>query len=162
MYNSNMRSNKKTGAALVEVVVVASIVTLLTVAITGVINQTVVVNDLALRNTQAGYILEEGAEAVKIIRDNSWSNITGLTAGTNYYLGYSSGVWSLSATPSTVDTRFTRIIVISAVNRDGNDDIASSGTNDTGTKKVTVTVSWLSAGNTVTKTLAFYVSDILS
>ncbi len=33
MYNSNMRSNKKTGAALVEVVVVASIVTLLTVAI---------------------------------------------------------------------------------------------------------------------------------
>ncbi len=157
-----MRSNKKTGAALVEVVVVASIVTLLTVAITGVINQTVVVNDLALRNTQAGYILEEGAEAVKIIRDNSWSNITGLTAGTNYYLGYSSGVWSLSATPSTVDTRFTRIIVISAVNRDGNDDIASSGTNDTGTKKVTVTVSWLSAGNTVTKTLAFYVSDILS
>jgi predicted O-linked N-acetylglucosamine transferase (SPINDLY family) len=49
------------------------------------------------------------------------------------------------------------------VNRDANDDIASSGTLDARTKKISITVSWaVSDATTTSKTLDFYISDIFN
>ena len=113
---------------------------------------------------QASSLLEEGAEAVKTIRDNDWTTISNLTVGTTYYLSYSSvtNLWSLTTTPSTIGI-FTRTVVISAVNRDSNDDIVSSGgTLDVKTKKVTITTSFNSQSGTISKTLVFYISDIFN
>lgn len=103
---------------------------------------------------------------MKSIRDASWTNISGLTLDTNYYLTFNTGTntWSLGTTPTaTIDSIFTRAVVVSAVNRDANDDIAVSGTVDTRTKKVTVTTSWaLADATTSSKALAFYMSDIFN
>jgi hypothetical protein len=109
-------------------------------------------------------LLEEGAEAVKSIRDANWSTISGLTIGTTYYLSYntSSNAWSLTTTPSTVDS-FTRTVVFSSVNRDSNDDIAAAGTLDARTKEVTITVSWPAEdGRTLSKSLSLYIADIFN
>ena len=52
---------------------------------------------------------------------------------------------------------FTRKMTISSVKRDDTSkDISDTGTVDTGTKLVTITVG-LKSGTTVTKTLSFYI-----
>ena len=97
---------------------------------------------------------------MRIVRDNDWDNISGLTNGTNYYPTFSGGTWTLSVTPNTVGI-FTRIVTISSVNRDNaTKDIASVGTDDPNTKLFTVTVSWPEGAKTVTKNLKFYISNI--
>ena len=138
-------------------IIVISIIAAMTVA-----QKSIYVSRQALHSTQAGFLLEEGAEAVRIFRDNAWANISGLTAGTSYYPTFAGNTWSLSATSNTVGI-FTRIVTVSGVNRDNTtQDIASIGTNDPGTKLITVTVSWPEGGTTISKTLQFYITDIFS
>lgn len=156
--------NSNKGFSLVEVVVASAIISIITFAIVSAAQKGLALSQRALHQTQASYILEEGAEAVKTIRDANWTNISALTIGTTYYLSYNNttNTWSLSTTASTIDSFFTRKVQLSEVNRDANDDIASTGTVDTRTKKVDVIVSWLSSGITVSKTLSFYITDIFS
>lgn len=148
---------------MVEVLVAASIITASVLAAMTVAQKAVYVSFEAFHVNQAGFLLEEGAEAVRIVRDNAWSNISSLTAGTSYYPTFSGSSWTLSTTPNTVGS-FTRTVIISNVNRDNSteDIVSSGGTIDAGTKLVTVTVSWVEGGTTVTKTLQFYISDIFS
>jgi Tfp pilus assembly protein PilV len=154
--------SKNKGFMTIEVLIAVSIITVSILASTTVAQKSVYVSRQALHFTQANFLLEEGGEVVRIVRDNAWNNISSLTAGTNYYPTFSGGAWSLSATPNTVGI-FTRTVVFSAVNRDnGTKDISSSGSDDPKTKLVTVTVSWVEGGTTVTKTLQFYVIDIFS
>lgn len=158
--------NKNKGFTLVEILIACAIISGCIFSLMTASSKGIQTSTEALRQTQSSFILEEGAEAVKSIRDSAWSNISGLTDGATYYLSFSTdaNVWSLSTTPTPpIDSIFTRTIVFSAVYRDSNDDIASSGTLDSRTKKVTVTVSWpVSDATTSTKTLDFYISDIFS
>jgi len=147
---------------MIEVLVVISILTLSMLASMAVAQKSIFVSRQAVHMSQASFLLEEGAEAVRILRDNAWSNILGLTVGANYYPLYSGGTWTLSSTPGIVGI-FTRTVSISNVNRDNtSQDIAAAGTNDPGTKLVVVTVSWLEGSTTVNKTLSFYIFDIFS
>ncbi len=156
------KKNSSLGFMTVEVLVAVSIITVSVLAATAVAQKAISVSRQALHFSQANFLLEEGAEATRIVRDNGWSGISSLTAGTNYYPTFTGGTWTLSASSNTVGI-FTRTVVITAVNRDNSTkDIASVGTNDAGTKLVTVTVSWVEGTTTVTKTLAFYISDIFS
>lgn len=152
----------KKGFMIIEVLIAASIITVATLATMAVAQKSIYVSRQAFHETQAVFLLEEGAEAIRISRDNSWNNISALTVDTNYYPTFSSGTWTLSSTPNTVGI-FTRIVTIANVNRDdATKDISVSGTNDPKTKLVTVTLSWPEGGSTVTKTLQFYISDIFS
>ncbi len=161
---NNFYKNSNKGFSLVEVVVASAIISIITFSIVSAASKGLALSQRALHQTQASYILEEGAEAVKTIRDASWTNISALTIGTTYYLAYNNttNTWSLSTSANTIDSFFTRKVQLSEVNRDANDDIASTGTVDTRTKKVDVNVSWLSSGTTVSKTLSFYITDIFS
>lgn len=145
---------------IVEVLVAASIITVSILATMAVAQKSVYLSRQAFHTTQASFLLEEGAEAVRIIRDSGWSNISSLIVGTNYYLTFLAGN---STTPSTVGI-FTRTIVFANVNRDNNtkDIVSSGGTLDDQTKLVTVTVSWPEGGVTITKTLQFYIMNIFS
>lgn len=147
------------GFFLIEVIIASSIIAVVLILLIGSIQNTVEVSKRALERTQASYLLEEGAEATKSIRDTSWSSIAALTSGTPYYLSYNGTAWALTETPGVVD-RFTRTVVISPVSRDASDDISATGTLDSGTKLVTVTVSWSASSGTQTKALAFYISNI--
>jgi len=149
---------------MVEVLVAISIMTASILAAMLVTQKSVYVSRESFHATQAAFILEEGAEVVRILRDNAWSNISSLTANTNYYLKFSGGTWTTSsvAGDGVVDI-FTRKVSIANVNRDNSTkDIASVGTDDPNTKLVTITVSWLEAGTTITKTLKFYIINIFS
>ncbi len=151
-----------TGFMMVEVLVVVSIITISMLASMAVAQKSIFVSRQAYHVSQASFLLEEGAEAVRILRDNAWSNISGLTAGTTYYPMFSGGTWTLTTTPGTVGS-FTRSVAVASVLRDDvTGDIAATGTNDPGTRLVTVTVSWMEGGSAVTKTLSFYIFDIFS
>lgn len=143
-----------------EVLVAVSIITASILATMAVAQKSVHVSRQALHTTQAVFLLEEGAEAVRVARDGAWTNISTLAAATDYYPTFSGGAWTLSVTPNTSDI-FTRTVRVSGVNRDNTTkDISASGTNDPQTKLVVVTVSWVEGGVTITKTLPFYVADI--
>ena len=150
------------GFLTVEVLIAISIVTISILASMTVAQKSIYVSRQSLHFSQANFLLEEGAEAVRILRDNAWTNISSLTLETYYYPLFSNGTWSLSTTPNTVGI-FTRKMTISSVKRDDTSkDISDTGTVDTGTKLVTITVSWSESGTTVTKTLSFYILDIFS
>src|SRR3989338_6757909 len=147
----------------IEILIVVSIFTVAVWGAMGVTEGSVYVVRQAFHATQAGFLLEEAAEAVRILRDNAWNNISSLTNATDYYPTFSGGTWTLSATANTVGI-FTRTVTIASVSRDNvtKDIVTSGGTDDTGTKLVTVTVFWSEAGTTVTKTLKFYIINIFS
>ena len=158
------RSKLVCGFTIIEVLIACSIISIFIFALMSVASGGIKLSSLALKQTQASFILEEGVESVKSIRDSSWTNISNLTLGTEYYLTFNntSNFGTLETTSNTIDSTFTRKVVFSAVYRDANNDIASSGTLDTHAKKVTVTVSWVNSGVTSSKDLSFYLIDIFN
>lgn len=154
------RIREQAGFFLIEVVVAASVIAAVLMLLLGSIQNSVDVSARSLERTQASYLLEEGSEAVKAIRDNGWSTISALTNGTTYYLSWSGSAWSLTTTASTIG-EFTRRVTFASVSRDTNDDIVTTGgTTDSGTRAVTVTVSWTVASGTKSESISFYITDI--
>jgi Tfp pilus assembly protein PilV len=152
-----------TGFTLVEVLIACSIITMTIFALFSAAQKGVSVSNQALRQTQAITLLEEGADAVKSIRDTQWSTIANLTDGATYYLSFdnSTNVWTLTTTPAQpIDGIFKRSLVFQTATRDSNDDLALGGTPDDHTKKVSVTVTFPSSNGVISKTLDLYLSDI--
>ncbi len=147
---------------MVEILVAVSIITISILTAMAVSQKTVQVARQAFHTAQAAFLLEEGAEAVRILRDDDWANISALTNGTEYYPVFSGGTWTLSETPGTAGI-FTRMVSIASVERDNTTkDIAVSGTDDPGTKLITVSVSWQEGGVIRTKSLQFYIMNVFS
>ena len=147
---------------MVEILVAISIVVVSILAAMAVAQKSMAVSRQALYSSQAVFLLEEGAEAVRILRDNGWANISGLETSTTYYPVFSEGAWSLSATSTQVGI-FTRTVTVAAVNRNSTTgDIDAGGDDDPGTKLITITVSWPEGGQNVSRTISFYIMDIFS
>ena len=162
MKNYNLKIKNK-GFSLVEVVVASAIIVTAFLAFASVATSAVSASQKILHKTQVAYLLNEGNDAIKTLRDIGWtSNIANLTNGTNYYLSWNGTRWSLTTTANTVG-KYTRKFVFSAVNRDSTtkDIVASGGTVDAGTKLVTETVTYTEGSTTTTKTLYFYVTNLL-
>lgn len=159
MNNFKIKNNK--GFSIIEVVIVCAVISICLFALMSSAGKSIQVSNQSLRQAQATLLIEEGVESIKSIRDNNWTNISGLTNGQKYYLSFNNN-WSLSPTVSNIDGLFTREVVSSAVYRDSNDNIAESGTLDSGTVKFTVTVHWSKPNGTVSKSLSFYVSNIFN
>ena len=117
----------------------------------------------SVRNIQAYFLLEEGVDAIKILRDASWSsNIGNLISRAEYYFDYNGTTWISTSNNVYIDGIFERKFSLNNVYRDSNDDIAISGILDNGSKKATVSVSWLSRTGTTTKSAPFYLTDLFS
>ncbi len=151
------------GTFLIEVVIVVSIITLMLLATMQITALSTRISRRALAETQVAFLAEEGADVVRLVRDAGWGAFTALSTSTPYYLVHGTGGWTLTTSPTIIDSVFTRTVVFETVNRDSNDDIVTSGgTIDSGTRKITITISWNDGAETVTKTLAFYLTDIIS
>ena len=145
---------------MVEILIAVAIIVISTLAAMSVSSKSISTAQRAVHITQANFLLEEGAEAARIIRDGGWTGVSNLITSTNYYFVWSGGTWTASTTPSTIGI-FTRTTTVSPVNRDATtQDISPTGVNDPGTKLITITVSWPEGGNTVSKNLKFYLSNI--
>lgn len=168
-FYNNKNISRDDGFTLIEVLIACFIISVTTLALMSAASKGIELSSRALRQAQASMIAEEGVEAVKVIRDADWDTISSLSLNTNYYLSFNTGsnTWSLQTTPSAnpttpIDDRFTRTIVFSAVYRDSNDDIAASGTLDSGTRRAVVNTSWQSQGETISKSITFYISNIFN
>ena len=154
-------SHYNKGFGLIEIMISISIITFTLIGFLSLLNKTIEVSNRALKETQAALLLEEGAEAIKIIRATNWGTISGFTNGIDYYPTFAGGTWVMSTTPNTIDNFFTRKVAFSSVSRDASSNIVSSGgTLDSGTKLATITVSWATPSGSITKTLQLYVSNI--
>jgi len=161
------------GFTLIEVLIACSIISISMFALMETAQKGIVLSNQALKKAQVNLLLEEGAEAVKSIRDNDWdTKIKDLSLGTPYHLFFNTTtkVWVLDTStinlagsiPSyPIDGIFDRTITFSSVGRCIDDDIVEGGgTVDLGTKKVVVVVTWLSSGVINSKNLTFYLADI--
>lgn len=153
--------NFTTGFALIEVLIAVLIMSGSMLTVVSVANKSATYAKTSLHDYQATLSLEEGAEAVKAIRAANWTNISGLTNGVNYGLTWNSTNWTTVTTVVQNSLGFTRSITPYAVYRDANNDIADSGTLDAGTKRIIITVSWSDSGKPKSKSIQFYISNIL-
>jgi len=157
--------HRKRGFTVVEVLIASLIISATTFALISASQKGVALSYRALHSVQASFLAEEGAEAIKTIRDGGWSSISSIVVDTPYVLVFNTqtNTWSLSTTSSNpIDSLFTRVVILSDVYRNSSDDIAETGTLDTRTKKVTVRVTFPSSEGLVTKEIIFYISDIFT
>ncbi len=128
---------KQRGATLVEVLVA--------IALTGIMLPTLataLVTSHAGRATvrqqlKATALAHEAAEAVRVVREQGWTNISDGT----YHPAVSGSTWSLLSGAETIGN-FSRQVVISPAQRDSGGAIVQSGTPDPATKHIEITVSW--------------------
>lgn len=91
---------------------------------------------------------QEGLEAVKSIRDNSWQGVVAVADDNDHGVVKTNGLWQFSGTNNTLGA-LTRTIVISNVSRDTSGNIDAGTNYDPNTKKVIVTVSGSGISNYV-------------
>ena len=100
-------------------------------------------NRLGGNVTDATLYAAEGLEAAKSIRNQGWTTpflATSCSGGCGISTG--GGFWAWNGA-NTTKPPYTRTITVTSVERDGNGTIvASGGTDDPNTKKVTSTVTW--------------------
>lgn len=163
--NRKQKANKLSGFTIIEVIIACTIISVTILTLTQAAAKGIELSLRSLNQTEASMLLEEGAEAVKTIRDTSWDNISGLTPETDYYLTFDSGLgaWSLGMSPTPlVDSIFDRKVIISEVLRDSDGNISEVGNIDPGTKKVTINVVWIDHGVSVSKNLVLYLADVFN
>ena len=160
-----MSMKHEKGIVLAEIVVGAAIIAASFVAIIGVYSTLTKYSFQTLPRIQAAMLAEESLEAVRSMRDESYSlKVGSLSSNATYYLYWSSTASSFSATTaaSTIDSTFTRTLTFTPAYRDGSYNLASTGTADADTKLVTATVTWLQGSTTKSYVLKTYVSDIFN
>ena len=158
---NNYQLKTNLGFGLVEVVVGVS---LIFITLVGLVSTYGLFLKVALKNTakiQASYLVEEGLEAMRSIRDEDWdTNVAVLSLGVEYGFTFDGSQWTLDTTPTLIDGLFYRTLNVAEVFRDGNSDIAPTGVSDPNTKLFTVSVSWLEGSATTTKSISAYLSNI--
>lgn len=148
------------GITVVEVLVAVAVILII---VLGIITSFSLLLSRGLMNverTQAAYLAEEGVEAVKFARDVDYDALSALTLDTEYHLEFVDMVWTATTTEMYIDNEFERTFTLSAVYRDGNDDIAASGTLDTGTFLLQVDVRWWNGASTSTESMSTYITDL--
>lgn len=158
------RKNYQRGATLVEAVVAVSVFLVVVLSLSGVITFSMKAVLENATKVQAGFLAEEGLEAVRLMRDAGWTaNIAGQSSGTPFYLEFNGAAWTATETSTTIEGIFERQVVFADVYRDFSQNIVSSGgTLDPNIRKVTVEVSWLSAGATTTRALSTYLANVFN
>ncbi len=152
---------KRRGFGVVELIVVIFIIATALVSLMGLYNIFMKTREQTAKYIQATSLAQEEIEAARNIRDDSWSNISSLSVETAYHLIETGSPlkWSLSAGQEAING-FSRQVVLSKVYRDANDNIVTSGgTEDTGSRKITATVSWTKAGQSYSINLFAYLTN---
>lgn len=126
---------------VLEIVISAAIIVTAVVGISGAWQLFLKISAINAQKTQAAMLVEEAGEALNIMRDQSWSSkIATLSLNTNYYLYWNNTDYTITPVATTTKSGLIRTIVFSAVQRDGQSDITSSGTIDPDTRFVRVNI----------------------
>ena len=148
----NKLKENNQGIALVEVIIVVSIIGIALVSLMGLATYSVNVITLIKHSDQAKALARETIEAVRNFRDTTtWSTdgLGTLTTDADYHpeviIGVGSSTWSLVASAETIGI-FTRKVIFNNVSRDPTTkDIETTynlGNDDSNSRRVVVTVTW--------------------
>ena len=152
------------GFSVIEVILAAAIFMLFSTASVVVILHGFNTNRLGAEETIANQFAAEGIEAVKSIKNQAYTNLVN-SAGTGVIKVAGLEVWAFSGANNTLihnsTDNYTRVIKVESVNRDGSGNIvATGGTNDPDTKKITSTVNWnFNSARPESVVLSSYLSD---
>ena len=153
-------SNKQ-GFGLVETIVAMGIFIMLVSGGAGFVLQSLRVNRLSGNVTDATLYAAEGIEAARSIKYQGWTTpFLATTCTSSCGVSSSGGFWAWNGTNNTKPP-YTRVITVTDVSRDGSGNVvASGGTNDANTKKITSTVNWnFIAARPETITLITYLTN---
>ena len=149
------------GAGLLEVVIGAAIIAVVLLGTVAAFQAFVRSGLATTAKLQASFLAEEGVEAMRSIRDRSWSEFAGLS-GSTYHLVFSSE-WDATTTTQTIDGVFARTVAVGDVYRrvSDSDIVASTSLDakslDPNTKRVEVEVIW---GDTSTVESVTYLTNL--
>jgi prepilin-type N-terminal cleavage/methylation domain-containing protein len=178
LFNSEIRKSvgigvsfakAKRGFTLLEVVIASSIMTTGLLAILNAYSFFIRAEKSNIQRVKSIYLLGEGIEASRFLRDKGWTaNISSLSTTTSYYLYFStstgSGTWQTTTTAQLYDGIFSRTAVFGEVYRNNstnNISTTSSGsTIDKNTRKITIQVSWSDSIGSTTKSLSAYLTNL--
>ena len=109
---------------------------------------------------QANSLIRQEAEIIQSLAKDNWHSIYDLTKDSNYYATSTNNIWSFAAgeeTSTINNIPYKRYFKVYNVYRDSNGDIATSGTEDPSTQKITV---FLDYGNNyaMSSNLSFYLT----
>jgi len=150
------KTNK--GFSIIEVILAAAIFVIFSGGAVALVLHSFSSTRLAKEQLIANNYASEGIDAVKSIGNQSYASLVN-TVGVGVSVT-GGGVWTFSGTNNTFD-KYTRVITVSDVQRDGsNNVVASGGTLDANTKKITSTVTWnFSPNRNKTITLTSYITN---
>lgn len=115
------------GVSLVEVVIGTALILLSLTGLSGAYSFYLKAGLRATDSVKAVFLLEEGIEAMVLLRDSAWSNLSSLSAGTPYFFLWNGSGWVTSLSPATIDGVFTRTVTLyPAYRRDNDKDIVAS------------------------------------
>ena len=152
---------RQIGFTIIEILVVIAVVITALIAILGFFVFEAKIADRGRTRLEAISFAEEAIEAVRNFRDNNiWAStgIESLITGVDYHPASASTGWDI-VLGSEIIGGFTRKITFYKVYRDANDDISSSGTEDSNTRKVAVKVSWTDRQGSTSEDLVTYITN---
>lgn len=139
----------QSGFSVIEVILAATLFVILASAATISIISGLNTNRLGSEVTVANQYNTEGMEAVRSIKNQSYTTLAAKGDAGNTGVVLSGGVWTFSGTGNTLpsDSRFNRVITVTCIQRNASGNIvgniACSNINSDGnTRKVTATTTW--------------------
>lgn len=139
-YELRIKNTSQEGFSVIEVILAAALFMILATGSVAVILQGLDSNRLGEEQTVANQYASEGIEAARSIKNQAFTSLVN-SVGTGIIQG--GGVWTFSGSNNVLSSKYTRVLTVADVQRDGSGNIvASGGTLDPLTKKITSTVSW--------------------
>ena len=145
LYNKQIIRTRNHGVTLIEVLIALSIVAVILIVVGFSVTAYVDARKNLLTQTKTTYLLEEGYETLRAIRDTNWSTLSGLTVGTRYYFSLSTTTLAVNTTPEVIDGEYRRSFVVRSVYRNNSKDIVASTTSgatiDANSRQVDISVA---------------------
>ena len=141
---NKFKKDLQNGLSVIEIIVGSAILLTVITSITTLLIFYVSLEYKTSLKTSAAILLEEGSEAVQIMRDSNWTeNIASLSNNVDYFLYWNGIEYKATTTPSLINEKFYRTITLSNIERAGDDSIVQNGfgTIDDKTKKVTIKIT---------------------
>ncbi len=125
--------------SIVEVIVAAAIFTITLAAFVASFEFFNSIENQTEEKTTAAFLLEETSEAVVLLRDFAWENISELNQGDWYYLSWNGSEYVLSESDEE-NSLYARRVMVFSVYRDNLGNLAGAGTEDLNTKRVVIEI----------------------
>lgn len=136
-------ASSQRGISIVEIIVASAIIAISVVGIVGAIQIYLKIVHQNTRETQAVLLLDESAEALQYMRDDSFgTHFEDLDFDDTYTIYWTGTGYELSTSTVELPYQMTRSVVFSEIERDSNDVISGSGTVDENTIMATITIAW--------------------